>query len=500
MTDGHSPAYRVHLSQLHSSMKIRSISGKIYGTALSLLLAATPLLAWQPSRENVPPPRQEFRAAWVATVHNLDWPSRSGLSASAQQAELIRILNTCAQLRLNAVFLQIRPNSDALYRSSLEPWSQWLSGPGVNPGYDPLAFATAQAHIRGLELHAWINPFRAKANKNHSVGRGHISLSHPEIIKPAGSVLMLDPGISRSRSHVLSVVEDIVKRYDIDGIHLDDYFSPYPPAVLRDGKSSSQRRDYIDSFVSDMYDMVKSAKPWVRVGISPFGIWRPGNPSGIEAGVDAYENLACDARKWLRKGWVDYLAPQLYWRCEPAKQSFPALMQWWAAQNPSRPVWPGIATARIKSSEDPGRPASEIARQIQYSRSLARTAPGQCFWSIRSILQNKDGIQKHIRALYPDAAIPPAMPWSGSAEPGQPNLSATGNSSVTSLTWTPSGRPARKWAIQARYGSQWRTLCLLPGNQTKLTLPNSFIGNAASLAVRGISPYGVPGPAASVMR
>ena len=344
----------------------------------------------------------------ISTVHNIDWPSRSGLSGAAQRAELLNILNTCAQLKLNAVFLQVRPNADALYRSSLEPWSQWLSGPGVNPGYDPLAFAIQEAHRRGIELHAWFNPFRAKANVKHAVGRNHISLTRPDLMKRNGSVLLMNPSASASRDHALKVIMDVVRRYDIDGVHLDDYFYPYPtpgrawsPASFGDGKSPSQRRGYIDDFVQDMYKSVKSSKPWVRVGISPFGIWRPGVPGGIEAGVDAYEHLACDARKWLSRGWVDYLAPQLYWRCSPAKQSFPALMQWWAAQNSRRPVWPGIATARIMSSEDPGRPASEIAAQVNYSRSLARTAPGQCFWSIKSIMRNAGGIQKYLNRLYP---------------------------------------------------------------------------------------------------
>ena len=363
-----------------------TLSPFFHGLACSLLALTAQALAWQPSGETVPPAPQEFRAAWISTVHNIDWPSRSGLSGAAQRSELLNILNTCAQLKLNAVFLQVRPNADALYRSFLEPWSQWLSGPGVNPGYDPLAFAIQEAHRRGIELHAWFNPFRAKANVNHAVGRNHISLTRPDLMKRSGSVLLMNPSASASRDHAMKVILDVVRRYDIDGVHLDDYFYPYPapgrswtPGSFGDGKSPSQRRAYIDDFVHDMYKSVKSSKPWVRVGISPFGIWRPGVPAGIEAGVDAYEHLACDARKWLSKGWVDYLAPQLYWRCSPAKQSFPALMQWWAAQNTGRPVWPGIATARIMSSEDPGRPASEIAAQVNYSRSLARNAPGQCF-------------------------------------------------------------------------------------------------------------------------
>lgn len=291
-------------------------------------------------------------------------------------------------------------------------------------------------------------------------------------------------------------------------MHLDDYFYPYPtpgrawsPASFGDGKSPSQRRGYIDDFVQDMYKSVKSSKPWVRVGVSPFGIWRPGVPGGIEAGVDAYEHLACDARKWLSRGWVDYLAPQLYWRCSPAKQSFPALMQWWAAQNSRRPVWPGIATARIMSSEDPGRPASEIAAQVNYSRSLARTAPGQCFWSIKSIMRNAGGIQKYLNRLYPSMAVPPAMPWCGTGTPGQPqNFYVADNGSTVTLSWQPSGNPSRKWAVQARYGSQWATRILLPGSQTRVTLPKSFLGDAGSVAVRGVSAYGAQGPAAAARR
>lgn len=477
---------------------------RLFSCALVALTAQA--LGWQASNENVPAAPQEFRATWISTVHNIDWPSRTGLSAAAQRSELLNILNTCAQLKLNAVFLQIRPNADAFYNSSLEPWSQWLSGPGVNPGYDPLAFAIQEAHRRGIELHAWFNPFRAKANVNHSVGRNHISLSRPDLMKRNGSVLLMNPSASAARDHALRVILDVVKRYDIDGVHLDDYFYPYPvPGQIwnagrfGDGKTPAQRRSFIDDFVQDLYQSVKSSKPWVRVGISPFGIWRPGIPNGIEAGVDAYEHLACDARKWLAKGWVDYLAPQLYWRCSPAKQSFPALMQWWAAQNTQRPVWPGIATARIKSSEDPGRPASEIAAQVNYTRSLTRNAPGQCYWSVKSIMKNAGGIQSYLNKLYPTMAVPPAMPWSGTGAPAQPqNIRVTDNGSTVTLAWNPSGHPARKWAVQARYGNQWVTRIILPGPQTRVTLPKNFLGNAGSLAVRGISAFGAQGPAASV--
>lgn len=457
--------------------------------------------AWQPSDENVPEPSREFRAAWVATVYNLDWPSKAGMSAASQQAELIGILNTAARLRLNAIILQVRPNSDAIYKSSLEPWSQWLSGPGTNPGYDPLAFAVAEAHKRGLELHAWFNPFRAKANISHSVGRGHISLQRPDLMKKAGSTLVINPSSSAGQDHVLKVIMDVVKRYDIDGVHLDDYFYPYPPHNnIADGKTPSQRRAAIDSFVSQLYSDIKDEKPWVRVGISPFGIWQPGYPGGITAGVNAYEHLACDARKWLAKGWVDYLSPQLYWRCDQAEHSFPALMQWWSAVNPSRPVWPGIASARIKSPEDKTRTASEIGKQIDYARSLARSSAGELFWSWNSIGNDRGGITKVLAQRYTSAAVPPSMPWSGREVPGKPSLAAGDQGNYVAMKWSAADHKARKWIVQARYGSRWATLCILPAGQTYVTLPKSFVGKADSLAVRAVSAYGDTGKAASVTR
>lgn len=465
-----------------------------------LLLAAMSLAqAWQQVNERAPEPAREFRAAWVSTVYNLDWPSRSGLSASQQKAELLSILNKAVQLRLNAIILQVRPSADALYASRYEPWSAWLSGPGVNPGYDPLAFAIAEAHRRGIEIHAWFNPFRATIS-GKPVGRGHISARRPELLKRAGSTMVLNPSSGEAQEHVLRVIMDVVQRYDIDGVHLDDYFYPYPPHHnLADGRTPAQRRAAIDSFVSRLYSSVKSAKPWVRVGISPFGIWQPGHPSGVKAGVNAYEHLACDARKWLARGWVDYLSPQLYWRCE-SEQSFPALMRWWSGINPSRPVWPGIASVRINSSEDPGRPASEIGRQIDYSRQLSRQSAGQLYWSWRSLGSNRGGVQAQLAARYTGFAVPPAMPWCGSARPGRPSVQAAPTSRGMTIAWQAADTSARKWVIQARTGGHWRSLCILPGSQRKVTLPASMLASADRIAVRPISACGNSGEAGVVAR
>lgn len=454
-----------------------------------MLATAALAQAWQQVDENAPEPAREFRAAWVATVFNLDWPSKAGLPASQQKAELLRIIEQAARMRLNAIILQVRPNGDALYKSDLEPWSAWLSGPGTNPGYDPLAFAITEAHRRGIEIHAWFNPFRATVS-SRPVGRNHISRRQPGWLLKAGSTTMLNPSRPQARGHVLRVIMDVVRRYNIDGVHLDDYFYPYPPHhKVADGRTPAQRRAAIDAFVQELYRQVKQAKPHVRVGISPFGIWQPGFPEQVQAGVNAYEDLACDARKWLARGWVDYLSPQLYWRCE-GPQSFPALMQWWSGINPSRPVWPGIASVRIDSKEDPGRKASEIGRQIAYSRQLARQSSGQLFWSWKSLGTNRGGVQKVLASCYKSLALPPAMHWSGSTRPERPHVQAQDTGSGCTLTWQGN---ARKWVVQVGSKGRWFTLDVLPGNCNKITLPPRVANTLDRIAVRPISPTGVSG-------
>ncbi len=466
--------------------------------SLALLCGSQLASAWQPTNEQPAEPTREFRAAWVSTVFNIDWPSRTGLSAAKQRAELLDILNTAARLRMNAIILQVRPNSDAFYNSKYEPWSSWLSGAGVNPGYDPLAFAVAEAHKRGIEIHAWFNPFRAGVGSAR-VGRGHISQRKPHLIKRTGSHSMLLPSSSESQEHVTDVIMDVVKRYDIDGVHLDDYFYPYPPHKLYDGLTPAKRRAAIDRFVQNIYSEIKSKKPWVRVGISPFGVWQPGYPSDVKAGVNAYEHLACDGRKWLAKGWVDYLAPQLYWR-DAGDQSFSSLMRWWSAINPRRPVWPGIASQRIKSKEDPGRRASEIGRQIDFSRRLARQSPGQLFWSWSSIGKNRGGVQSQLRARYWDWALPPSMPWCGNSRPDRPQAAARDKGHIVQIGWRAGDNSARKWVIQIRQAGRWYAVCVLPGAQKGVALPSSMLAKADRIAVRPISATGNSGPAAVLAR
>ncbi len=355
----------------------------------------------------------EFRGAWVATVHNIDWPSAPGLSAATQKAELRAILNRAAEVKLTAILLQVRPASDALYSSKREPWSQFLTGiQGVSPGYDPLEFAIAEAHARGLELHAWINPFRAASNAKTSLAANHVAKQHPEWVRRFGAQLWVDPGEPEARDYVLGIIADIVQRYEVDGVHIDDYFYPYPVKGesfpddaswdrfgAKSGLSRADwRRENINDFVRRMYRRVKAIKPAVQVGISPFGIWRPGVPATIEAQLDAYGQLFADSRKWLAEGWCDYLAPQLYWSIRPAKQSFPVLLEWWRAQSRGKPVWPGLATERIGAA----RPAREILDQIAITRR-GTNSPGHIHWSMKALMQNRGEIGDLLRSgLYAD--------------------------------------------------------------------------------------------------
>lgn len=442
--------------------------------------------AYMQSEERPPQLAREFRAAWVATVHNIDWPSQKGLSAAAQQAELRTLLDKLVALKMNAVIFQVRPQCDALYASSIEPWSPSLTGVmGRSPGYDPLAFCIKEAHARGIEVHAWFNPFRALTSTSQQACGNHVTQAEPKLTRRFGSMVWCDPAHDETRARALRVIMDVVNRYDVDGVHLDDYFYPYPaPGVsFADGKSPAQRRAYVDGFVSRMYQSVKNRKPWVRVGISPFGIWRPGVPSGIEAGIDSFEDLAGDSRKWLKNGWVDYLAPQLYWRISPQKQSFPLLLEWWRAQG-SRPVWPGIATSRIKSSDDPGRSSSEIIQQIDISRKIQTRSNGHIHWSAKSLVTNRGGISSQLAATYTQPAAVPAMPWVNGDVPNELGASASVNGANTLVSWPEKAAPS-KVAVQAKIDGVWKTVKIGPGYAGRVSLPKAQV-----VAVTAIDRFG----------
>lgn len=461
---------------------------------------------------------REFRGAWIASVGNIDWPSKAGLTTQQQQTELLALFDKAVALRLNALVLQVRPGCDALYASKLEPWTEYLTGTmgrAPEPYYDPLAFAVAEAHRRGLELHAWFNPFRARHTGAKSpVASNHISKTRPELVRKYGALLWLDPGEALVQEHSLRVILDVVRRYDVDGVHLDDYFYPYPektaakkivefpddPSWRKYQKAGGRlarndwRRDNVNRFVQRLYSSVKAEKPWVKVGISPFGIWKPGHPPGIR-GMDATQEIYADALKWFRAGWADYLAPQLYWSIDAPEQSFPVLLKWWAEQNTAaRHLWPGLSAATIAKGE---RTADEIIRQLQLTRAQPG-ATGSLQWSIKALHQNRDGLaDKLVRQINQTPALIPASPWLDKSVPARPQVAFgqdTGKT-VSVFQWVmPDGSSPGWWLVQTRVNGTWQTE-LIPGSQ----MNRSFRGAASTLpelvAVSAVSRYGNLGQA-----
>lgn len=415
-------------------------------TLLALLIAGTGVaLAQPPAANRRPQLRREFRGVWVATVGNIDWPSRKGLSTTQQQAELRTILDQSVALGLNAIVLQVRPMCDALYASKREPWSEFLTGrlgQAPAPLYDPLEFAVREAHVRGLELHAWFNPFRAKVPAAKApIPADHLVKRRPDLAKPYGKHYWLDPGEPDAQKHSLAVILDVVRRYDVDGIHLDDYFYPYKEQdsagkviPFPDDASWKKyqagggtlgrddwRRDNINRFVEHLYQAVKAEKRWVKVGISPFGIWRPGHPPGIE-GFDQYAQLYADAKFWLQRGWVDYFTPQLYWQIHREKQSYPKLLAWWAEQNTQgRHLWPGNIPSRVTGGGT-GWPAQEIVDQIELTRKQPG-ATGNILFSMRPLLADRGGVATALKQVYAEPALIPASPWLSQRRPASPKVS-----------------------------------------------------------------------------
>ena len=413
------------------------------GTPLQGLLAQGSAPPVRSSDDSLIPPAtpREFRAAWVATVANIDWPSRAGLSAQAQRAEAVAIMDRAKEIGLNALIFQVRPSADALYVSTLEPWSEYLTGAqgrAPEPPYDPLEFWVEQAHQRGLELHAWFNPYRARHTAAKTAESSlHLSKRQPDLVKRYGDWLWMDPGEPQAAEHTLAVVADVVQRYDIDGVHIDDYFYPYPiqsagnevpfpddaswQRYLLEGGALSRdawRRNNVDRLVQQMHDTVKRLKPWVRVGISPFGLGRPDRrPAGI-SGFSQYDKLFADVERWLEEGWMDYLAPQLYWPIDRKEQAFEVLLDYWLAQNrQSRHVWPGLYTSRVGAATQPWS-ASEVVNQIAVARSRAAST-GQVHFSMAALMKDADGIATALKkGPYAQAALVPTSPWLNRADSG----------------------------------------------------------------------------------
>jgi uncharacterized lipoprotein YddW (UPF0748 family) len=478
----------------------------------AFLAIALPASAQQAGVEPSPIQR-EFRGAWVASVANIDWPSRPGLSSWQQQSELIAILDRAVDLNLNAILLQVRPAADALYDSPLEPWSEFLTGRegrAPEPYYDPLKFAVTEAHRRGLELHAWFNPYRAK----HPSAKGqhastHISVAHPELVRTYGNYEWMDPGEPAVIAQTLRVMLDVVKRYDIDGIHIDDYFYPYPetgrdsqPIPFPDSTSYATyrrhggtlerddwRRHSVDTLIQQIYARTKAIKPWVKVGISPFGIWRPGFPEQIK-GFDSYAKLYGDSRLWLREGWVDYFTPQLYWPIGQVPQSYPVLLDWWIGENvKGRHIWPGHNDSRAAAGGAAWGP-DELNNQVRATR--ASKATGDIHFSMRTLMPfggvRRDSVlvgvatqpprevaaaalsQRLKTELYNSPALIPASPWLSSKKPSPPRVSLETNPATSECMLRIGSVAETGWTtVRARVNGEWRSW-VIPAAQGDLVI------------------------------
>ncbi|CAF2260797.1 unnamed protein product [Rotaria magnacalcarata] len=359
------------------------------------------------------PIKEEFRATWIATVSNVDWPSTRTATPTQQQSELLNILNALQKLNMNAVVFQ------SIYLTGIH-------GKPPSPLWDPLEFITAEAHKRNIEVHAWINPYRARMyGSTYELASNHKAKRFPKYAYTYNKYMWMDPGSVEVQEFIVNVTEDIARRYDVDGIHMNDYFYPYnddtefPDGTTyaeyqqQDGKlnKADWRRSSVNTLIQTIYTRIHGIKPKVKFGILPFGIWKNGVPQGIH-GLSSYNILYCDSRMWLKQGFVDYMAPQLYWQIDPPARSYLALLNWWIQQSAKgRHVYPCTAVYRLPPTGF-NWPVTEIVRQINITRSMREhLALGNVFYSVKQIMQNIKGIQNELTELYKQKSTSPKMDW-----------------------------------------------------------------------------------------
>ncbi len=459
----------------------------------------------------------EMRGAWIATVINLDWPSNASLSVASQKAELTAIFNGLEDRGINAVFFQVRSEADAMYASTLEPWSRYLTGRqgrSPDPLWDPLDTAVELAHARGMELHAWVNPFRAVRQTNaYAIDAGHVSVTNPEWILEVGTQKLLDPGNPDARAFVIDVIQDILVRYDVDGVHFDDYFYPYTPVIgaqddathaaynLDGLPKGDWRRENINIFMRDVYAAVTTTDPEALFGVSPFGIWRNGVPAGI-MGLDAYNVVFADPLAWFEDGSIDYLVPQLYWKFGGG-QDFATLADWWPAQaqasaNP-RPIYVGHAVYKMDISDSFNccYAADELPRQIRRVRATPGVAGSVHFRAADLLTSTNQGFTDSlVTDLYATPAFRGPLGHRDMFPPGAPgNLTALSAAGTVLLTWNPSffGTPARRFAVYRVIGEEpvdVRAVTNNPENLVALTYEPQF----SEPVPAGVEP-GAPGTA-----
>ena len=387
-------------------------------------------------------PKREFRAFWIVTLDNKDFPSRPGLSVKEQQAEFIDLLDKHQKMGMNAAIFQVRPSADAFYNSQYEPWSEWLSGKqGIppKPFYDPLEFVIEECHKRNMELHAWFNPFRTVYSTEVSdITYNHISKRRANWCLQYGKHSQLNPGLPEVRRYINDIVMDVVKRYDVDGVHFDDYFYPYKiygkefpdhqtfRKYARGFKNKGDwRRDNINQLIKMIHDNIQREKPHVKFGVSPIGVWRNKSEdprgSATAVGQSSYDYLGADVLKWLKEGWIDYIAPQLYWSIGHARADYVTLTNWWSNNNFDRHLYIGQATYKINHDSDyRWKNPREMSNQLRINRNKPAIL-GSIFFRSKNLIDNElhftDTLTQH---FYNYPALIPTMPWKDNTPPSCP--------------------------------------------------------------------------------
>ncbi len=380
-------------------------------------------------------PKREFRAAWIQSVNG----QFRGMPTEKLKQNLIGQLNSLQKAGINAIIFQVRPEADALYASRLEPWSRFLTGvqgKAPEPYWDPMQFMIDECHKRGMEFHAWINPYRTKTTLKSELAPNHVYNIHPEWFVTYGDQLYFDPALPESRRHICMVVSDIVSRYDVDAIHMDDYFYPYPikgkdfpddASFARFGGGFSNKGDWrrsnVNVLIKKLHETIREIKPWVKFGVSPFGIYRneSSDPLGSKTkGLQNYDDLYADVLLWAREGWIDYNIPQIYWHIGHPVADYETLVKWWARNTENRPLFIGQSVMNTVQNADPKNPSiNQLPRKMALQRAY-QTIGGSCQWPASAVVENAGKYRDALIAEYHKyPALPPVFDFMDNEAPAK---------------------------------------------------------------------------------
>ena len=430
--------------------------------SVTATLVAMMLLCAYPAKAQKAPKR-EFRGAWIQCVNE----QFQGLSKEEMQRTLSYQLDELAKDGVNAIIFQVRAECDALYDSPYEPWSRFLTGrQGQNPGWDPLAWMVSECHKRGMEIHAWINPYRAKTKGTSALASNNIAVKHPERVFEYDGLYILNPALPENREYICKIADDIVRRYDIDGFHIDDYFYPYPVAgkAIPDAKEYNAdsrgmsigdwRRDNVNKFIEQLHDSIRQTKPWVKFGVSPFGIYRNARSTSIGSntrGLQNYDDLYADVLKWVNNGWIDYCVPQLYWQIGHKTADYETLIKWWNEHAGNRPLYIGEDVERTIKYADVDNPNTNQVAAKHKLHEQCKNVDGTVLWYAKAAVDNYDRYGVFLRNYYwKSPALQPLMPFIDDKAPKKPRkLKAHQNSTNLLLTWmAPKGNGWKDEAVK----------------------------------------------------